>query len=51
MRDIMRIKLRKKIVSMNNNSTLIQSTSGANALQVDNENIKDTENEVIKFYG
>ena len=30
-----------------NNSNFISSTSGANALQVDSENIKETENELL----
>ena len=31
----------------NNHSNFIQSTSGANALQVNNEEIKETENDLI----
>ena len=34
-------------LNINNNSNFIQSTSGANALQVNNEDIKETENELL----
>ncbi len=34
-------------LNINNNSNFIPSTSGANALQVNNEDIKETENELL----
>ena len=37
--------------NINNNSNFISSTSGANALQVNNEDIKETENDLLNFYG